>query len=277
MRFGVELELDFLPSSNSPSLQKYAERLSRISAQALLLFGSVACNPSEVARNLILYTYCPNNQTGDDCRVCRLIQGQNFIDVRWVSLTAKTGTIESIRQLISSIQHGPVESDYLTIWVDHIENLNAAAANALLKSLEEPPAGVQFVLTTTDIHSILPTIRSRCLEIAIPNLDQIPLNSPSRTQALAKTKFPEISASNWPSFFDFQKLSVAEQTSEIPKLFSSREVTEIILTGWAQELWQKSDIETAIRLFEFIPRIQINTNIRLQLDSLFISLREAQS
>ncbi|MCI0535265.1 MAG: DNA polymerase III subunit [Verrucomicrobiales bacterium] len=103
----------------------------------------------------------------DQCLSCRKIESDNHPDVRWVRPESKTRiiTIEQIRDLMQAINLKPTEAAYKVEVIAGADRLNVQAANAFLKTLEEPPARSVIILLTTEPQRILETIVSRCLRL----------------------------------------------------------------------------------------------------------------
>lgn len=95
------------------------------------------------------------------CQVCREITQGNAMDIIEIDAASNTG-VDNIRELIESAQFAPVQCRYKVYVIDECHMLSVAAFNALLKTLEEPPDRVVFVLATTDPQRVLNTIISRC-------------------------------------------------------------------------------------------------------------------
>jgi DNA polymerase-3 subunit gamma/tau len=95
------------------------------------------------------------------CEVCRSIANGSALDVIEIDAASNTG-VDHIRELIERAQFAPVQCRYKVYVIDECHMLSAASFNALLKTLEEPPDRVVFVLATTDPQRVLPTIISRC-------------------------------------------------------------------------------------------------------------------
>ncbi|WP_413161115.1 DNA polymerase III subunit gamma/tau [Capilliphycus salinus ALCB114379] len=115
------------------------------------------------------------------CAVCRGIANGSTLDVIEIDAASNTG-VDNIRELIERAQFAPVQCRYKVYVIDECHMLSVAAFNALLKTLEEPPERVVFVLATTDPQRVLPTIISRCqrfdfrripLEPMVKHLEQI--------------------------------------------------------------------------------------------------------
>jgi DNA polymerase III subunit gamma/tau len=95
------------------------------------------------------------------CEVCRSIVNGSALDVIEIDAASNTG-VDNIRELIERAQFAPVQCRYKVYAIDECHMLSSAAFNALLKTLEEPPDRVVFILATTDPQRVLPTIISRC-------------------------------------------------------------------------------------------------------------------
>jgi DNA polymerase-3 subunit delta' len=99
------------------------------------------------------------------CSVCSRLARNVHPDLVWVEAEGKQIKIQQIRQLEDRLAQGAHEARALMILLDEVERLNTHAANALLKSLEEPRAGVHFVLVSSASHRVPITIRSRCQQV----------------------------------------------------------------------------------------------------------------
>ncbi len=105
------------------------------------------------------------------CSTCSSIDGGNFIDL--IELDAASNTqVDSMRELLENALYAPTSARYKIYIIDEVHMLSKSAFNAMLKTLEEPPAHVKFILATTDPQKIPVTVLSRCLQF---NLKQIPL------------------------------------------------------------------------------------------------------
>ncbi len=105
--------------------------------------------------------------------------------------------IEAVRRLRSFLAHRAADNAWRVVIVDKADELNINAANALLKSLEEPPAGTVFLLVSSAPGRLLPTIRSRCRTLALQPLSDDALRA-AATQALAATGQEEPGVADWP-------------------------------------------------------------------------------
>jgi len=106
------------------------------------------------------------------CNSCQEIMSSRSLDLIEIDAASHTG-VDDIRDLISGIKFSPVKSKYKIFIIDECHQLSKSAANALLKTLEEPPAHAIFILATTEAHKMIPTIISRCQRFDFKRL-QIP-------------------------------------------------------------------------------------------------------
>ncbi len=97
-----------------------------------------------------------------DCEICKGISSGNALDVIEIDAASNTG-VENIRELIERSRFAPAKARWKVYVIDECHMLSTAAFNALLKTLEEPPRQVVFILATTDPQRVLPTILSRCM------------------------------------------------------------------------------------------------------------------
>ena len=126
--------------------------MARILAKALL------CEGSDAAREQGASGCMPDGT----CEECELIAEGNHPDVYELDAASRTGVDNVREEIIGSVNFAPVRGKYKVYIIDEVHMLTTAAFNALLKTLEEPPAHVVFVLCTTDPQKILETILSRC-------------------------------------------------------------------------------------------------------------------
>jgi DNA polymerase III subunit gamma/tau len=135
-------------------------------APAYLLTGPRGTGKTSSARILAKSLNClasaaPTPDPCGHCEVCISIARGTALDVIEIDAASNTG-VDNIREIIERVQLAPVQARYKVYVIDECHMLSSAAFNALLKTLEEPPEGVVFVLATTDPQRVLPTIISRC-------------------------------------------------------------------------------------------------------------------
>ena len=106
-----------------------------------------------------------------ECAACQEIDGGRFIDLIEVDAASRT-KVEDTREILENVQYAPTRGRFKVYLIDEVHMLSTSSFNALLKTLEEPPEHVKFLLATTDPQRLPPTILSRCLQF---NLKRIPL------------------------------------------------------------------------------------------------------
>ncbi|ACL03694.1 DNA polymerase III, subunits gamma and tau [Desulfatibacillum aliphaticivorans] len=133
-------------------------------AHALCLSGPRGTGKTTVARILAKAMNCVNGPTPEPCGVCascKEIAASNAVDVFEID-GASNNSVEQVRELRENVQYAPALGNYKVYIIDEVHMLSQAAFNALLKTLEEPPPHVMFILATTESHKIPVTILSRC-------------------------------------------------------------------------------------------------------------------
>ena len=106
------------------------------------------------------------------CDSCKEITGGNSLDVLEIDGASNNG-VEQVRELRDNVRYAPAKGKYKIYIIDEVHMLTSAAFNALLKTLEEPPAHVKFIFATTEPQKVLPTILTRCQRF---DLHRIPAN-----------------------------------------------------------------------------------------------------
>jgi DNA polymerase III subunit gamma/tau len=154
-----------------------ALRLQKI-APAYLFTGPRGTGKTSSARILAKSLNClaSNVPTAEPCGICGVCKGiaaGNALDVIEIDAASNTG-VDNIREIIERAQYAPVQCRYKVYTIDECHMLSVAAFNSLLKTLEEPPPHVVFILATTDPQRVLPTIISRCQKF---DYRRIPLES----------------------------------------------------------------------------------------------------
>ncbi|HEY91008.1 MAG TPA: DNA polymerase III subunit gamma/tau [Dehalococcoidia bacterium] len=146
---------------------------SRIS-HAYLFCGPRGTGKTSTARTLAKAVNCLSNGQGEPCNTCDIclaIAEGRALDVIEIDAASNTG-VDDIRDLREKVNYAPNQARYKVYIIDEVHMLSTPAANALLKTLEEPPAHVIFILATTETHKILPTIMSRCQRFDFRRLSQ---------------------------------------------------------------------------------------------------------
>ena len=133
-------------------------------SHAYLFTGSRGTGKTTCAKILAKAVNCEHNQNGEpcnECEVCRGLDAGTIYDVVEIDAASNNG-VDNIRDLREEANYTPARGKYRVYIIDEVHMLSTGAFNALLKTLEEPPAHVIFILATTEVHKLPATILSRC-------------------------------------------------------------------------------------------------------------------
>ena len=131
---------------------------------AYLFCGSRGTGKTSIAKIFARAINCFSPVNGDSCGkcdVCKALQTNN-IDILEIDAASNNG-VDEIRDLREKVKYPPINGKYKVYIVDEVHMLSTNAFNALLKTLEEPPKHVVFILATTEVHKLPATILSRCM------------------------------------------------------------------------------------------------------------------
>ena len=140
---------------------------------AYLFSGTRGVGKTSIARLFAKGLNCINGVTAEPCGVCehcKAIEEGNFIDLIEIDAASRT-KVEDTRELLDNVQYKPVLGRYKVYLIDEVHMLSRHSFNALLKTLEEPPEYVKFLLATTDPHKLPVTILSRCMQFHLKALE----------------------------------------------------------------------------------------------------------
>ena len=141
---------------------------------AYLFSGTRGVGKTTIARILAKCLNCETGVTSSPCGKCdscRAIDQGNFVDLLEIDAASRT-KVEDTRELLDNVQYRPAQGRYKVYLIDEVHMLSRSSFNALLKTLEEPPPYVKFLLATTDPQKLPITILSRCLQFHLKALDR---------------------------------------------------------------------------------------------------------
>lgn len=133
-------------------------------SHAYLFCGTRGTGKTTIAKIFAKAVNCEHPVDGSpcgECAICRSIAAGTSMNVIEIDAASNNG-VDSIRQIVEEVNYSPAEGKYKVYIIDEVHMLSIGAFNALLKTLEEPPAYVIFILATTEVHKIPITILSRC-------------------------------------------------------------------------------------------------------------------
>ncbi|CAB0149675.1 DNA polymerase III subunit tau [Pseudidiomarina piscicola] len=141
---------------------------------AWLLTGTRGVGKTTIARILAKSLNCENGITAEPCGTCAAcvaIDEGRFVDLLEIDAASRT-KVEDTRELLDNVQYRPTHGRYKVYLIDEVHMLSRHSFNALLKTLEEPPEHVKFLLATTDPQKLPITVLSRCLQFNLKALDR---------------------------------------------------------------------------------------------------------
>jgi DNA polymerase-3 subunit gamma/tau len=144
---------------------------------AYLFTGTRGVGKTTIARIFAKSLNCERGESADpcgECAVCTAVDAGRFVDLLEIDAASNTG-VDDVREVIENAQYAPARGRFKVYLVDEVHMLSKPAFNALLKTLEEPPPHVKFLLATTDPQKLPVTVLSRCLRFNLKRLlpDQI--------------------------------------------------------------------------------------------------------
>jgi len=229
-------------------------------AHAFLFVGPRGIGKTSTARILAKALNCPGGPKADfdpNDPVCQEIAEGRCMDVLEID-GASNNSVEQIRELRENVQYAPTSGKYKIYIIDEVHMLTSAAFNALLKTLEEPPAHVKFIFATTEAHKVLPTILSRCQRFDLKRISehdivkQLKLIAGSEGISVSNDAL-KLLARNAEGGMRDAESSFDQLISFCGSKIEEKDVLEIFgLTG-SQEIW---DLAMAIQISEAEPALQ---------------------
>ena len=144
---------------------------------AYLFTGTRGVGKTTIARIMAKCLNCEQGVSSTpcgECSICREIDEGRFIDLIEVDAASKT-KVEDTREMLDNVQYMPTRGRYKVYLIDEVHMLSTSSFNALLKTLEEPPPYVKFLLATTDPQKLPATVLSRCLQFSLKNMPPEPI------------------------------------------------------------------------------------------------------
>lgn len=279
----------------SPTLAQYFEKLvaSGRLGHGYILHGPAKGFPAQASLYLALSTLCKNTPPCMTCATCQKVLAYDHPDIR--VLPAETTSVDAIRQVIRDIQLGARSGHRLFVCVLHADHMTPQAANAFLKTLEEPPAGVTLILATESLEQLMPTIRSRCTSIPCPSVPDIAIHQ----WITAKT------GTTYTGMISHAMIAYIEKTGTFPhdivtldtvatytpseilrlaeSLAKDKFVAKLAMQQWLEESVAKAphapnpgqNSRTAQHLLTHIQNSHYNLNTRLHLEALLFGLKKS--
>ena len=139
---------------------------------AYLFTGTRGVGKTTIARIFAKSLNCEKGMSAHpcgECAICRAVDAGRFVDLIEIDAASNTG-VDDVREVIENAQYAPAQGRYKVYLVDEVHMLSKSAFNALLKTLEEPPEHVKFLLATTDPQKLPVTVLSRCLKFGLKRL-----------------------------------------------------------------------------------------------------------
>jgi DNA polymerase-3 subunit gamma/tau len=139
---------------------------------AYLFTGTRGVGKTTIARIFAKALNCEKGMSAHpcgECAICKAVDAGRFVDLIEIDAASNTG-VDDVREVIENAQYAPAQGRYKVYLVDEVHMLSKSAFNALLKTLEEPPEHVKFLLATTDPQKLPVTVLSRCLKFGLKRL-----------------------------------------------------------------------------------------------------------
>ncbi|HEX7326779.1 MAG TPA: DNA polymerase III subunit gamma/tau [Rhodanobacteraceae bacterium] len=139
---------------------------------AYLFTGTRGVGKTTIARIFAKALNCEHGMSAHpcgECAICKAVDAGRFVDLIEIDAASNTG-VDDVRAVIENAQYAPAQGRYKVYLVDEVHMLSKSAFNALLKTLEEPPEHVKFLLATTDPQKLPVTVLSRCLRFSLKRL-----------------------------------------------------------------------------------------------------------
>ena len=216
-------------------------------SHAYLFTGSRGTGKTTCAKILAKAVNCENNVNGEpcnECEVCRGLDNGSIYDVVEIDAASNNG-VDNIRNLRDEANYTPSKGKYRVYIIDEVHMLSTGAFNALLKTLEEPPAHVIFILATTEVHKLPATILSRCQRFDFkriqPETMAVRLNEVAKLEGLSLDSDAAILIARIADGALRDGLSILDQCAGRSKEITSQLVSEVAGLAGREAMFKLSD------------------------------------
>ncbi len=207
---------------------------------ARIIAKTLNCLDESASTNAVACGICDN---------CKAISASKHQDVIEIDAASRTG-VDDIREIIDSVAYAPVMAKYKIYIIDEVHMLSNSAFNALLKTLEEPPAHVKFVFATTEIRKVPITILSRCQRFDLRRLDESEISNHLKN-ILTKEGF-EVDSQALELISKMSEGSVRDSLSLLDQALSNNNYQKFLSAGLVEKMLGLNDKIKVIELLEEI-------------------------
>ena len=236
---------------------------------------------------LALAALCATHPPCQSCATCRQVLAHDHPNIRVIA--TESPSVDAIRQVVRDIQFGARAGHRLFVCVLHADQMTPQAANAFLKTMEEPPKGVTLVLATSALEKLLPTIRSRCTSIPCPSVSDTTLRAWIRdktgeayTGHISNAMVTYIDKAGQlphhiPPLDTVVRHTPSETLALAETLAKDKTTAKLAMQQWLEEAvasaTQTRNMHHATQLLTHIQNSNYNLNTRLQLEALLFSIQ----
>ena len=258
--------------------------------QAYLFYGQDEAFIPEATQAFVSLVFCKNPVDTYACRQCKPcldIQNNTFPDLYTVGSDKGSISIEEVKALQEYVQYGPITYPYLIAIIPAAERLTTSAANAFLKTLEEPEKGVVFILQSSAYPSILPTIKSRCQGLYFPSLSDEALHAldPESSHPFLAAMIRYRKDEEQVLYIPLESMlnqNLFERLASAEKLSQDKKHLRFHCYAWLWECKQnikknpdQADLFLRLsqQMIQTLETLQFNVNVRLQTEALLLGIK----
>lgn len=152
--------------------------------QAAIISAVAQPEAHEAAVDIVYALFCENGGVRDGCRMCKMLAAGGMTDYLHIAAEREIA-LPDVRKVAELLKNAPMHGRNRVVYIEEAHKLSEQSQNYLLKSIEEPPEGVYFILSTDNVGALLPTIRSRCTLISLPpmSISQLAAQLPGVSKA----------------------------------------------------------------------------------------------